>query len=1758
MSTTYGTTETFGLPGIDSGEAGVMLFPAAASDGGYLVTPGVSGALTSYSLVFDLFIPVAAQTSAYGALFQTDLSNGSDGEFFMRADSPSSFGIGISSQYDGAGQFDAWQRIAVTVEDQGDGSATLKKFIDGAKVGEQTVDSGRFVIDGDNGFLILTDNDGETYTGYLNSFLVTDQVMTEQEIADLGGTTVDGILDLPPQSGDATQFDFDGESLEATFGSGTLTDRADEGSGGGSAVEIVNPIMDMMVTPDAANAVIDLTSVFSGENLTYSIENSDGEVVSLVPSTEGLLELDFSALGFSDIKVTATDGDGNSATDWFRARVAGPNAFTIAVLPDTQDYTSNPGISDTFGKMTQWLADNAEAKNIEFALHVGDVTQNNTHAQWQIAQDAYAKLDGIIPYSVLAGNHDQAAGGSAADFSSLITEYFPEEKFSQANGGTLGGTYNGEMSNNYHTFQAPDGTNWLVLSLEFGAREDAIRWAGEVIEQHLDHRVILANHYYMNFPDRGNPLSGPLLAEGSGYNYGMVRSEENATDGETLWRELVSKYPNVTFTFSGHVFGDGAETLVSYSDYGTPVYQMVVNYQNGVAREIQENGTAGRGGNGGNGAIRLLTIDPDNDTVWTETYFAEYDEYLTGYRGKPEYDRDGLTGLYREQQETLENIDVGAPAVYAKAKAGADLFLDAAEGAETASVTLDASGSIDPEAEIVSYEWLDAEGQVIATGETAEVELSGGRHDLTLVVTDVNGVKNSDDLRVVVSTDKTLLLDNFNDGDFAGWADRNQVDEEPLGDQLALGTPASFGIADLPGGDAVVVSFPRSTENQGYGILPGFTPESGEVFTQYSMVFDIYFPAQDGTYGAFFQTDVSNVTDADTFLRAGDGIGISGNYQGDFSFDAWHRVAFTFEDLGDSLTLRKYIDGVKVGEQSVDPARFAIDPEKGFLILTDENGEVYSGYLNSFLFTADLLSDADLAALGGADADGILDALPASGRAVQFDYDTGFDPTFGAGVASIVDLNADGAKATWKVKGTVGSHPDADPEEVPLEGALYEYSNGSAALVWDDEAALGWTDYQAEVTVLSQDDDEIGLMVYYQDEDNHYKVTLDMQNNQRLLVKVKDGVETVLAESAQGYPFNTEMELKVAVVGNVIYASLDGRSLFGGPVTDAEDPLTGGTIGLVSGGQYQSVFDDVMVNEVTVTADAGSDRQVADLDGDHQATVLLDATGSFAAEGIQSYVWKEGDKVVATGVQAEVVRPTGAHSLTLEVTDAAGKTQSDIVRVDVFNKDQVLLSDGFEDGDSAGWTLVDEGELGDAANWSVSGGALTQTADTYSRELVPGSEAGGVWSNAWSPLGDGWHVLRKGTYALYDRPAAYDWTDYAVETTFNASDAGGLGLLFHYRDPDNYYKLELDSDDRFVQLTVLVDGIEQSLMLTRNSFALDSDHRLRVEVRDSKIQAWLDDMALFAEPIEERSIASGTVGLYSWGTAGVRFDDVLVRELDPVASSVEQDLVLEGTRGGDDLQGGAGDDTLIGDRGDDSLDGGEGDNLLDGGRDDDVMLSGGGDDTLLGGRGEDSIAAGDGDDSIDGGRDDDLILAGEGDDVVAGDRGDDTIEAGEGDDVVDAGRDDDLVAGGEGDDTLIGDRGDDSLDGGEGDDLLDGGRDDDLLTGGEGDDTLIGGRGDDTLSGGEGDDVLEGGRGEDLFVFAAGTGFDVVTDFDPGDDLIQLNGFAIGGFDALLDAAEDDGGDVVLALDQAAGDELRLVGVNKDDLDGDDFMFNVA
>jgi Tol biopolymer transport system component len=113
--------------------------------------------------------------------------------------------------------------------------------------------------------------------------------------------------------------------------------------------------------------------------------------------------------------------------------------------------------------------------------------------------------------------------------------------------------------------------------------------------------------------------------------------------------------------------------------------------------------------------------------------------------------------------------------------------------------------------------------------------------------------------------------------------------------------------------------------------------------------------------------------------------------------------------------------------------------------------------------------------------------------------------------------------------------------------------------------------------------------------------------------------------------------------------------------------------------------------------------------------------------------------------------------------------------------------------------------------------------------------------------------------------------------------------------------------------------------------------------------------------------------------------------------------------------------------------------------------------------------------------------------------------------VVDTSSTPKVINGTPGNDNQTGTSGNDIINGSEGDDVLTGLRANDVLNGGDGNDILSGGKGSDTLNGGLGNDNLVGGAGNDVFVLGVGLGVDTISDFDNGQDTIQLiNGLTFG------------------------------------------------
>jgi Ca2+-binding RTX toxin-like protein len=275
---------------------------------------------------------------------------------------------------------------------------------------------------------------------------------------------------------------------------------------------------------------------------------------------------------------------------------------------------------------------------------------------------------------------------------------------------------------------------------------------------------------------------------------------------------------------------------------------------------------------------------------------------------------------------------------------------------------------------------------------------------------------------------------------------------------------------------------------------------------------------------------------------------------------------------------------------------------------------------------------------------------------------------------------------------------------------------------------------------------------------------------------------------------------------------------------------------------------------------------------------------------------------------------------------------------------------------------------------------------------------------------------------------------------------------------------------------------------------------------------------------------------------------------------------------------------LLGGEGNDELSGGQGDDVLYGENGNDVQVGDSGNDVLIGGAGHDSLHGGEGADALYGEDGVDYLIGGASfdTDILVGGAGDDSLNGVSGQTNPDY----DLMDGGSGNDIYLVDTGDDLTF-----EAFDGGIDtvqanvpvagagvylyanvenlmlqsttsfgvgnelDNQLTGSASGNWLLGGAGNDTINGEQGNDVLFGEGGADTFLFLAGSGEDVVGDFNLAEDVIEFRAYFTS-FAQVQGNFVQNGADG--AIDLGGGNLVVLHGVTMANLTAANFVFAPA
>lgn len=306
------------------------------------------------------------------------------------------------------------------------------------------------------------------------------------------------------------------------------------------------------------------------------------------------------------------------------AAYAEQNNWSIAVIPDTQYYVSSAKNAPLFTEITRWLVDNKEELNLQLVLHVGDIVDENTTEQWERAKESLSHLDNQLPYVLAVGNHD--LGDNASDRSTMLNDYFKVSD-NPLNEVMFGGCFQpGHLENAWYRFQYGD-VEYIIFSLEFGVRDEVVRWVDQVAVRHDKVPFILLTHDFIDqesalFSEDGMAEHTTTETKNSPYSYGI--SEKGSVNcGQQLWDKLICRYPNFQFTFNGHYkayrkTGPQPDEVEKLWDALAVGYRKDV-YQNGnVIHQMLFN--AQWAPKGGNGWIRILEFTADGRLVHVKTF----------------------------------------------------------------------------------------------------------------------------------------------------------------------------------------------------------------------------------------------------------------------------------------------------------------------------------------------------------------------------------------------------------------------------------------------------------------------------------------------------------------------------------------------------------------------------------------------------------------------------------------------------------------------------------------------------------------------------------------------------------------------------------------------------------------------------------------------------------------------------------------------------------------------------------------------------------------------------------------------------------------------------------------------------------------------------------------------------------------------------------------------------------------------------------
>ena len=347
---------------------------------------------------------------------------------------------------------------------------------------------------------------------------------------------------------------------------------------------------------------------------------------------------------FSVFSVSAATYDTPKEPDkWIAPNFETDVAYSFAFVGDTQyltcgDYYESIGKYDaaannTMQRLYKYIADTAEDRKLAHVFILGDITDlgyrndynlgsaHNTPiitGEWDIAKAAIKQLDGVVPYSIARGNHDDYMIDDYFNVSEY-TDQFTSSSYTYSNSAYTGTYQNGGFYSDTGVTHVSSGTNarswtmgkenqkgyvywsaktksvhdttmvnswktlniagidYLFMTIDFNPSDNVLKWVDQTLAKYPNHKAIITTHSYLD----GN---GEVISSDSGsamYLFG--------NPGTVVWDEVLSKHENVFMIVSGHTGGVAPTYSYNKGVHGNEVLQVLVDPQVYDAKEAYWN-----------------------------------------------------------------------------------------------------------------------------------------------------------------------------------------------------------------------------------------------------------------------------------------------------------------------------------------------------------------------------------------------------------------------------------------------------------------------------------------------------------------------------------------------------------------------------------------------------------------------------------------------------------------------------------------------------------------------------------------------------------------------------------------------------------------------------------------------------------------------------------------------------------------------------------------------------------------------------------------------------------------------------------------------------------------------------------------------------------------------------------------------------------------------------------------------------------------